>query len=898
MDTGGKSDKPSKSLTVITSHMNADFDAFASMLAAKKIYPDALVVFPGSQEKNLRDFFVKSMAYMYDIVKVKDVPLDAVARLVLVDTRQASRIGPFAKIIARPDLEIHIYDHHPSMPDDLEGTEETIEMTGATVTIMARILREKELEITPEEATVMALGLYEDTGSFTFASTTEEDYLAGSYLLSKGANLNIVSNMISRELSPEQVNLLNEMIQGATHHTINGVDVVITTVASDTYVADFALLVHKFRDMEALDVVFALATMENRVYLVARSRLPEVDVGEIAMAFGGGGHPSAASASLKGQTAIQARERLFALLKEHINPRRSARDIMSSPVIQVNPKVTLKEANDLLTRYNVNVLVVSESSNLLGIISRQVIEKGLHHKLDNVAVEEYMTTEIDAVESDASLGEIQEKIIGNKQRLLPVTENGEMVGVITRTDLLHILVGDVRSVPDLMQQGQDQGIQVRKKSVSKVLAERLPRGATDILRTVGQVADALGYNAYAVGGFVRDIFLSQDNLDIDVVIEGDGIRFAEALAASLSGRVRAHDKFRTAVVVAPGGWKIDVATSRLEYYKSPGALPTIEMGSLKLDMYRRDFTINTLAVALNPGRFGTLIDFFGGQKDLKAKRITVLHNLSFVEDPTRVFRAVRFEQRFGFRIGKLTSGLIENAVKMDFFKALSGRRVFSELRQILQEEKPIKALNRLAEYNLLKVIHPKLVYDLNLEGLLVSVEKVLTWHSLLFLEEPCRKWVVYLLALIKDFSQREAEDVSERLGLVERYRKILVDDKTEAALCLKWMEAQRTYKNSVLYRRLRRFSSEVLLYMMAGTTKEEVRRAISHYFTRLRPTRTFLKGNDLKMLGFKPGPLYREILETLLDARLNGDLKTREDEIGFVLNRWGSGGKGEERAGL
>lgn len=156
-----------------------------------------------------------------------------------------------------------------------------------------------------------------------------------------------------------------------------------------------------------------------------------------------------------------------------------------------------------------------------------------------------------------------------------------------------------------------------------------------------------------MGGFVKDVFLYQENLDIDVVIEGDGIEFARALAASLGGRVRSHEEFRIAVVILSNGRKIDVATARLEYYKSPGAFPTVETGSIKLDLYRRDFTINTLAIKLNPGRFGTLIDFFGAQKDLKRKMIRVLHNLSFVEDPTRVFRAVRFEQRFGFRIGKL-----------------------------------------------------------------------------------------------------------------------------------------------------------------------------------------------------------------------------------------------------
>lgn len=873
----------SQGLTVITTHINADFDAFASMLAAKKLYPEALVVFPGSQERNLRDFFVKSMVYMYNIVKIKDVDLNAVDRLVLVDTRQASRIGRFAGIVNRPGLEIHIYDHHPAMPDDLSGTVEITEMTGATVTIMTKLLREKEIRLTPEEATIMALGLYEDTGSFTFSSTTVDDYHAAAYLLSQGANLNLISNIITREMSPEQVNLLNEMIQGATHHTISGVDVVITSVSSESYVADLALLVHKFRDMEGLDVVFALAGMENRVYMVARSRLPEVDVGEIAMAFGGGGHPSAAAATIKGQTLIQVEQRLFGALSQFINPRRSARDLMSSPAIHVEPAVTLAKANELLTRYNVNVLVVLESGRLVGIISRQVIQKGIHHKLGHVQVREYMTTEINSVSPEATLSEIQEKIIGNKQRLLSVVEKGRVTGVITRTDLLNILVGEPARIPEFTVDGKQSGLGARKRSVVKFLAERLPEEILDHLRAIGTVADTLGYSAYAVGGFVRDLLLYQQNLDIDVVIEGDGIEFAKSLAASLGGRVRAHEKFRTAVVILANGRKIDVATARLEYYKSPGALPTVETGSIKLDLYRRDFTVNTLAIRLNPDGFGTLMDFFSSQKDLKRKVIRVLHNLSFVEDPTRVFRAIRFEQRFGFKIGKLTSGLIENAVRMDFFKELSGSRLFSELRQILEEEKPLMALRRLNEYKLLKVIHPKIIYDSTLEDLLNSVEKILAWHNLLFLEDSCRKWMVYLLVLARSFDQEVLEQLCERLELTERYQKVFVHEKIKADMCLKWMESQKGFKNSVLYRRLCSFRTEILLYMMASTAAEAVRRAISNYFTRLRSAATLLKGNDLKEMGIEPGPVYRKILDSLLDARLNGQVKTREDEVRFVI---------------
>lgn len=873
-------------LTVITTHVNADFDAFASMLAAQKLYPGALAIFPGSQEKNLRDFFVKSMVYLYNIVKIKDIDLNAVSRLVLVDTRQASRIGKLAGIVNRPGLEIHIYDHHPPMPDDLSGSVEVTRMTGATVTILTKILRDKKIPITAEEATIMALGLYEDTGSFTFSSTTEDDYLAAAYLLSNGANLNVVSDIITREMTPEQVSLLNDMIEGVTHHAVHGVDVAVTTVSCDTYIGDFAFLVHKLKDMQNLDVIFALAGMENRVYMVARSRLPEVDAGEIAMVFGGGGHPSAASATIRGQTVIQVEEKLFAVLNQLINPKRSAEDILSAPAIHVGPDVTLKETNKLLTRYNVNVFVVLESNKLLGIISRQVIEKGLHHKLEHVPVREYMTTEVDTVSPIAPLSEIQEKIIGNKQRLLPVVEKGRVVGVITRTDLLNVLVSESARIPEFTADSKERGPHVRERNVTKFLTERLPEKIIELLKTVGKVADSLEYNAYAVGGFVRDIFLYQENLDIDVVIEGDGIEFARALAASLGGRVRAHEKFRTAVVILPDDLKIDVATARLEYYKSPGALPTVETGSIKLDLYRRDFTINTLAIKLNPRGFGAMIDFFGAQKDLKQKVIRVLHNLSFVEDPTRVFRAVRFEQRFGFKIGKLASALIENAVKMDFFRELSGRRLFSELRQILEEDKPVMALRRLNEYNLLKVIHPKIVYNPDLEALLHSVDKVLTWHHLLFLDEPCKQWMVYLLALTKSFDQEVARALCDRLELTQRYRNILINEKTKAEDRMGWMASQRILKSSDLYGKLHSFHPETLLYIMASATHKSVKRAVSNYITRLRSTKTFLGGNDLKEMGLEPGPVYREILTSLLDARLNGEVKTRADEVEFVRKNW------------
>ena len=255
--------KASRATEVITTHMNADFDALASMLAAKKLYPEALIVFPGAQEKNLRNFFLHTSSYLFDFVRLKDIDLPSIKRLILVDTRQKKRIGKFKKLLDRGDLEIHIYDHHPSSDDDIEGEVEFIREYGAGTSMMTEIMREREIEITPDEATLMSLGIYEDTGSFTYSSTRAEDYRAAAWLFEQGASLNTISDMLTRELTSEQVWLLNDLMASAIKHNINGVEVVIVKATSDKYIGDFAVLVQKFMEMENLNVIFGLAQMEK-----------------------------------------------------------------------------------------------------------------------------------------------------------------------------------------------------------------------------------------------------------------------------------------------------------------------------------------------------------------------------------------------------------------------------------------------------------------------------------------------------------------------------------------------------------------------------------------------------------------------------------------------------------
>lgn len=873
-------------LCVITTHINADFDAVASMVAAQKLYPDAQVVFPGSQDHALRSFFIDAMAYLLNLADINTIDLSQVGRLVIVDTRQPSRLGPFQTILAKPDLDIHIFDHHPPLSDDIRGSHEVIAETGATVTLLTEIIAVQKIPLTPDEATILALGLYEDTGAFTYSTTTPRDLTAAAFLLKQGAELKTVSDLTRRELTSDQIALLNDMIDAAKSYRINGVDILISTIFSDDYIPDVAALVHKMLKMENYKAIFLLGLMENKIHIIGRSRTAAVDVGRILKKMGGGGHAAAAAATLKKQTLAQGEQTLLALLRQSIQSPQTARHIMSSPALSVIRDTTCEKARELLNRYSVNALLVMEKSGpvhrLAGYITRQVIEKAHYHQLSHLPVSDYMDSEVVTVDAAADLTEIQKRVIEKKQRILPVMDKNRVVGVITRTDLLNILIETPQQnrLPTL--ETALDNTNTRTRDITNVLKERATPKIITYLNEIGRIAHELGYRAFVVGGFVRDLFLYRPNEDIDIVIEGDGILTAKALAQKFEGRVHTHAKFGTAVVVLPDDFKIDVATARMEYYTYPAALPEVAMSSIKLDLFRRDFTINTLALQITPDHFGTLIDFFAARKDIKEKAVRVLHNLSFVEDPTRVFRAIRFEQRFGFKIGKVTSDLIRNAVRMAFFDRLSGKRVFTELQHILEEKNPARAVKRMHEFDLLKVIHPSIHYNNTLDNLFKELSDVLAWYNLSFLDEPCRQWIAHFLILIKQIKRRSAYEICQRLELPPRLRVYFTTARFKANNTLHWLESQSELSNSTLYKALSDFELELLLYMMATTTNARVKQGISLFLNELRIVTGKINGNDLIALNIPTGPHYKEILDAALYARLDGKIKSREDELAFA----------------
>lgn len=864
--------------TVITSHANADFDALASMLAASKVYPGAVLIFPGSQEKNLRHFFIQSTTYLFNFKAFKDINPDSVELLVVCDTRQRSRVSHVRPVLDNPGLKIHLYDHHPDTDDDLVAEQSVVKDWGSTTTIITDILRREDFALTSEEATLLGLGIYEDTGSFGFNTTTPHDFECAGWLKSKGMDIEVIKDLLSHELSAEQITNLGELLQNASNYDIHGVDVVITEISTDKFVPDFAMLVHKLMDMEDIKVVFALGRMGDRIHMVARSKNPDVNVGQICSSLGGGGHNVAASATIKDKTLTEVRDDLFLKLYSQINPQVVVENLMSRPPVIIEDDKSLDDAVEIMTRYGLKdvPVVAVDSMRCVGIMGHATADKAVSHGLGRMKLTEYMSRTFASVAPDTDLYGVMEVILGQRQRLLPVVENDEIIGVITRTDLMNMLIEEPARIPDSLLPERR-----RERNVSSMINNRLPHDMIELLKMAGDLGDELSWEVYAVGGFVRDIIMGRANLDLDLVVEGDGIQFAKELANRLNGRVKAHSKFKTAVVIFGDDKRVDVATARLEYYEYPAALPTVELSSIKMDLYRRDFTMNALALRLNPGRFGQLVDFFGADRDIRNKTIRVLHSLSFVEDPTRILRAIRFERRFGFNIGGQTMRLIKNAIGLELFSKLSGTRVMHELQLIMNEDDPLACLQRMQELGILEAIHPMLELNRDRIQVLTELVKVHNWYKLLYLEPKPVPWLLYILGLTMGIKRNQITKVTKRLNFTAREEREFMQLRDMIGDALMKLMGWREGKSrlSTLYSILHPMPVEGVLFLMARSRKEHIRRNISQYLARLRYIKIDVSGNDLKDMGIEPGPIYTQILDRLIRAKVDGRADTREEQL-------------------
>ena len=876
--------------TLITCHSNADFDALAAMCAAALIYGPCDVLFPGTQEANLQTFYQElkerpgaapGCTFLDD--RVPD--FSKYGRLVAVDTRRRSRLRHVWPLLDNPGTRIEVWDHHPETSDDVHAHVCHAEICGAVTTLLIEEIQKLNIAVPRETATVLGLGIYSDTGSFSFSSVTQRDFAAAGWLLGRGMDINIISEKTAFSMTKEHIRALNALLESAQTYHINGADVVLAEATLDSYLDDFAFLAHKMMEMEKFDILFAIGRMDDRIQIVARSRSHAVNVGAVCSAFGGGGHAYAASASVRDKTLSEVRDGILTQLYLQEEGEKTARDYMSQPAIGIEEGHTIAEADELMLHFGLKTMPVFApmTRRCTGLIDSQITQKAIAHGLAGAPLTDYMRRNLKTLPVTATLRDITTVIVGARQRLVPIVSGGSsVVGVVSRTDLINIFAQE----PGRMNPTDRAP---KSRNMGRTMRDRLPKDVLDILEKAGALGRSRQTPVYVVGGFVRDLLLKTPNHDIDLVVEGDGIGFARAFAGVLGGRVRVHKKFLTSVVIFPGAGgkeeRVDVATARLEYYESPAALPTVEHSSIKMDLYRRDFTINALAIRLDCEPMGEIVDFFGGQKDIRDRVIRVLHTLSFVEDPTRCLRAVRFEQRYHFRIGPATEKLIKNDVSLKLLDKLSPSRLFNEFEHICAEETAILCIRRLHELGILQAIHPQLSINPDRKEMLIRTAKVMAWYRLLYIDEEMRPWLVYFLVLCSSLTYAVTLEVFRRLGIPPALKNEVLGCREKARSLrssLKRLTATPGFRVSALCAMLRPLPVEFVLYLMADMEVPETRRALSRYITVWRTEKPGVDGSDLKKLGLAPGPAYGVILQRLLEAKLDGTAASPEEQLSLA----------------
>ncbi len=576
---------------IILTHEQADFDALASLLGAHLLDAGAIPILPRRINRNVQAFLT---LYGRDLpfTDPRDLTGGAIASVTLVDTQSIISVKGMGS-----GTRVNVVDHHPPRVDLPSDWLVTTADLGATTTMFVEAAHTRGIMLTAVEATLLLLGIYEDTGGLTYTRTTARDVRAAAFLLEQGASLEVATGFLQHPLSLRQQSLYDHLRAEAKNYQIHGHRVMIAAGDAQDMEEEISTIAHKMRDLLEPDALFLLVTTRGGVQLIARSTSDLIHVGAIAAHFNGGGHERAAAALVRQQDIppkdegisllAAVEQELLEVLPRLMRPAITVAQIMSRGLQVIPPETPVQEAAQRMQRYGHEGYPVVEQGGVVGLLTRRAVDRALAHKLNLTAASLMQAGDV-TVQPDDSIEHLQNLMIDTGWGQIPVIneDTREIVGIVTRTDLIKTLAPEPK-LPGL-------------QNLSKRLESALPPARLLLLRAVAQQAHTQRAALYIVGGFVRDLLIERPSLDFDLVVEGDAIALARALAKHYGGRVTSHTRFGTAKWhIANERSKLierlasselgsgdeaphvpddlpetlDLVTARTEFYTHPTALP-------------------------------------------------------------------------------------------------------------------------------------------------------------------------------------------------------------------------------------------------------------------------------------------------------------------------------------
>lgn len=880
-------------MEVISCRINADWDAIGALVVVRKLYPGALIVAPPPQDTPAMREAGSILLRNYKLRTPDGIDPADVHRLVLVATRRAEEIGDLRACLENPACEVHLYDNHTALPDDIQATLEVIQPLGSCITILVQLLLERDLKLMPDEATWALFGIHEQTGGLLFPTTTAADLAAAAALLNWGADLEAAAEMRRRVFSIAQTLILHDLLQSLRRFQVGNREIVLAEANTPSAATDWPACVDRLHQMRGGSATLAFVVQDGNAWLAGRSRAGGVDLHPVAALFGGAGEATAVNLPIRGMTIAEAERRLREILPELAEATPAIRRLLTGPAPAAGVTTPLRDVQLRLRQTGLAALpIVDAEGRWLNLAEREVVENAVRHGLADWPVERLLGERPRAFAPETGLDEAFDIAVRCEQSLFPVVEEGKAIGLLSRADLYRetALAHRVRRQP--AQAYSSSGLPGRE-NLAAALAKALPPAGYNLLRQLGALAAERRSPAQLVGGIVRDLVLRRANLDIDVVVDGDAGSLAQEFAERQGGKATRHEEFNTATVRI-ADFRIDLAMARRDEYERPGARPRVVPASPRQDALRRDFTINTLLLDLSPDRFGVVTDFCEGLDDLRQGCLRVLHGLSFLEDPTRLFRAVRFAGRFGFHLAPATQDLFRRAIADNFVDRVEGSRLWKEMTLILEEADPAPILTMLFEEHLAQALHPKLKAPPEWGSRCEQLGRSIRWRQSLPDLPPVQPSLVWWGLLLHDLTRDEGRDLAARLQTDAAVIGDILDRVAQAKALADALQKIDLNLPADAVACLRHAPAETALLAAALTDRETAQEAVYRYYSAWHPIKTEITGDDLQKMGLEPGPIFKKILDEVLAARLNGQISTKRDELLLAKKIWRTAGEAEK----